>query len=205
MPDLATITDLEDALGRALTDAEAARAPALLGQASTKLRGFCRRQFDPVDGDELILRPVGAVLRLPNRPVSAVSQVAQMGHDGTVAQILTNGTDWSWAGLDEVELWPGGPPPWSDLPDRYQVVYDHGGVPVFIRDKAVEMTLRTLLAPTMAQGLVQERIGQYAYQYGQFPGGQSPGPTVVMTEADERELRLAGYRPSAATIATRAG
>lgn len=205
MPDLATVEDLEAALGRDLTAAEAARAPALLAQASAKLRTFTKMDFAAAEDDEIVLRPVGAMLRLPNRP-TAVSEVAQMGADGSVGRVLP-AAEWAWAGLDEIELWPNSLPPLcSELPDRYRVTYDHDGtVPDFIKVKAVELVLRTLMAPTMAPNLVSERAGNYHYQYGQFPGGQSPGPTVVMTEADERELRLAGYRRGAMSIQTRYG
>jgi hypothetical protein len=96
--------------------------------------------------------------------------------------------------------------PTATYANTYRVTYSHGEstAPQVIIDKTVELVLRTLLAPTQTAGLVQERIGQYAYQYGQASGDQSPGATVRMTKEDKRELVEWGYRRTAGTIQTRA-
>lgn len=209
-PPLATTSDLAETLGRDLTEAEAAKAPRLLASASTKLRAYCRRTFTAVEDDELVLRPVGSELRLPNRPVTEVAQVEQIGTAGSADRVMS-ASEWAFDGIDRIELWPcptavSGVAPTATYANTYRVTYSHGDVVAdqFIVDKAVELALRTLLAPTQVAGLVQERIGQYSYQYGQASGDQSPGATVRLTKDDMRELALAGYRRTAGTIQTRA-
>ncbi|WP_432159062.1 hypothetical protein, partial [Streptomyces sp. bgisy153] len=207
MADLATTTDLEDRLGRALTTEETARAPALLKDASAKVRDFTGQTFTAVTGDTIVLRPVGVMLRLPQRPVTAVTSVAAVGPDGSTVGALSG---WTWDGRDKVSLasaqragsWPVN---WHDpLPDTYQVIYDHGKDPApdGVVATVCAMVLRTLLAPSLTQGMIGERIGQYNYQLQQSTG--SPGATVVMTPDDEKALRRYGPR-RAGTIQVRAG
>ena len=59
---------------------------------------------------------------------------------------------------------------------------------------------RTLLSPTMVEGLAAERVGQYGYQFGQFPGGQSPGVAVRLTAADKQMLVDGGWRRRSVTV-----
>lgn len=209
-PPLATITDLVETLGRDLTTEETAKAPRLLSSASAKLRGYCRRTFTAVEDDELVLRPVGSELRLPNRPVTEVAQVEQIGTAGSADRVMS-ASEWAFDGIDRIELWPrptavSGIAPTATYANTYRVTYSHGKVVAdqVIVDMAVAMTTRTLLAPTQVQGLVAEHAGKYGYQYGQASGDQSPGVAVVLTKADKQELREMGYRRSAGTIQTRA-
>lgn len=210
MPDLADTTDLEATLGRNLTATELAKAPALLASASAKIRAYCRRQFTETEDDELVLRPIGTELRLPGKPVTEVAQVEQIGTAGSADRVMSV-SEWAFDGIDRIELWPcptavSGVLPTATYANTYRVTYSHGEATAdqFITDKCVELVLRTLLAPTQVAGLVQERIGQYSYQYGQASGDQSPGATVRMTREDKRDLAEAGYRRTAGTIQTRA-
>ena len=208
MTDLATEADLVARLGRALTAAELLKTPAMLTDASALIRGYCRRDFTSNANEVAKLRPIAGELRLPHKPVVNVDQVEQIGTSGTPNRVMAV-TEWSFDGIDTICLWPWLPvsgylPPTGTYADTYKITYDNGGtVPVFIVGRCCTMVLRTLIAPTPIEGLTQERIGQYAYQYGQFPGGQSPGPTVVMTKADKTALREAGYRSSAFTVQLR--
>jgi hypothetical protein len=205
---LAHIGHLVARLGRSLTASEKLRAPAMLGDASDEIRGFCRRQFTPAVNDELVIRPVGNVITLPNRPVTSVDSVEVIGTGGT-ADLVLGVDNWAFDGIDRIELYAypvpiTGAVPTGTYANTYRIVYDHGGtVPTPIVGRICKMVFRTLLAPTTVEGLVSERIGQYMYQYGQFPGGQSPGPTVELTDADEKWLRKMGYRSSASTIQLR--
>lgn len=211
MADFATTDDLEDRLGRDLTAAEAAKAPAMLRDATAKIRSFCRRDFSAGEAQEVILRPVGTTLRLPCNP-TAVGLVEVIGVAGT-SDLALGVNEWAWDRIDQIDLWPcvasaagSDVPPTGTYADAYRVTYDAPGtVPDFIVAKTCDMVLRTLIAPTQIEGLASERIGKYAYQYAQFPGGQSPGATVKLTKDDKDELREAGYRPSAATIQLRVG
>jgi hypothetical protein len=207
--DLATQADLEARLGRDLTDDEEARAPALLADASALVRDFTRQNFTAVTGDAIVLRPVGVLLRLPQRPVTAVTSVSVVAPDGTSTTPMTG---WSWDGRDKVDLtWGEFHPDWStaawrdrSIPDTYQVVYDHGDttVPAIVVATVCAMALRTLLSPSMTAGMVAERIGSYNYQLQQ--GGGAPGATVTMTDADEKAVRRYGPR-RAGTIGVEAG
>ncbi|WP_073946520.1 hypothetical protein [Streptomyces kebangsaanensis] len=197
MADLATVEDLEDRLGRPLTEDEAARAPALLRDATARVREFTGQTLSAVAGDAIVLRPVGSLLRLPQRPVTAVHSVAAVGPDGTTVGDLSG---WVWDGRDKVDLTyatPAGswPLAWrGPLPDTYRVTYDHGhtAIPEIIGATVCAMVLRTLLAPSMTPGLASERIGAYSYQLQQ--GAGSAGVSVVMTAEDEKSLRRYGPR-----------
>lgn len=202
---LATVGELEYRLGRPLTDAEAAKAPGALAGASSKIRGYTKLMFDAVADDTIVLRPVGTMLRLPQRPVLAVSLVEMIGTGGTTDLALSV-SEWHWDGIDKIELFPcdvaaTGAAPTGAYANTYRVTYDHGGTtPDFIVDKACDVALRVILSPTQVEGLVSEHIGKYGYNYGQFPGGQSPGASARLTKEDKQELREAGYRKTASTI-----
>ncbi|MGW0933656.1 hypothetical protein [Streptomyces sp. NPDC002666] len=190
-----------------MTDEEAARASAMLADASALVRDFTRQELTAVTDDVIVLRPIGVLVRLPQRPVTAVTSVAAVGRDGSTVGALSG---WVWDGRDKLDLscatasgsWPlnwHGPGP-----DTYQVTYDHGYDPVPPGVVAVvcAMVLRTLLSPSLTAGMVAERIGSYNYQLQQ--GGGAPGATVVMTPADEKALARYGPR-RAGTIAVEAG
>lgn len=209
LPDaLAHIGHLVARLGRALTPAEKLRAPAMLADASDEIRSYCRRQFTPATNDELVIRPVGNTITLPNRPVTSVDQVEVIGTGGT-ADLTLGVNNWEFDGIDRITLWAypcviTGAAPTGTYANTYRITYDHGGdVPTPIVGRICKMVFRSMLAPTMTEGLVQERIGQYSYMYGQFPGGGSPGPTVELTKDDKAWLRERGYRSGASTIQLR--
>lgn len=211
---LAAVTDLEARLGRPLTDTEAARAQTLLGDASALVRRYTRQDFDLTEGDEVVLRPVGTVLRLPQRPVLSVTSVAALSGRDDIADIPLPG--WTWDGIDKIDIaginaatFISLPEWWWDwdsgAPNTYRVVYDHGypTTPDDIVAVVAGMANRVLLAPSMVEGLTSERIGQYGYQFAQFPGGQSPGATVRLAQADKDALIDAGYKRTAGTIQLR--
>jgi hypothetical protein len=203
--DLASTADVEALLGRALTDPEKLRVGGLLSSASTKLRAYCRRSFSEVAGDSVDLRPVGTVLRLPNK-ATAVSSVTQIGTSGTAERLLST-SEWAWDGIDQIDIWPIWPCPPANVPptgsyaNTYRVVYDHsaGGVPDFIRDMCVDMAQDALLAPSQTTRVNSERIGSYSYQMGQGGSG-SAGAAVRLTAEQKRDLAEAGYRRRAGSV-----
>lgn len=207
---LATVADLEARLGRDVTATEAAKADAALADASAALRTYCRRHFTEVEGGELILRPIGSSLRLPNRPVTAIAQLEQIGTAGTADRVMA-ASEWAFDGIDLIELWStpyalSGIAPTGSYANTYRVVYDHGSavVPAFIVGMTCRLVFRSLLAPSPTEGLVSEHIGQYSYQYGQSAGSTSPGVAVRLTDEDKRELVQGGYRRAAGSIQLRA-
>lgn len=206
MADLATADDLEARLGRSLTATEEARAAAYLAEASALIRRYTGQTFDAVDGDTVILRPVGSYLILPQLPVTAVDEVRGVDADGTPGTALTG---WRWDGLERIDITTvgffAGEPwwPWPFGPESFQVLYDHGSGQVGedVVGVACNMVLRTLLSPSLVEGMTSERIGQYSYQLGQTAGGAASGVAVRLTETDKDALR--SYRPQAGSIQVR--
>lgn len=203
---LAGISDLEDRLGRALTDTEARRAASLLADASALVRSYTRQDFDLVTGDTVVLRPVGTTLTLPHRPVVAVTSVVGIGGRANIPDVTLNG--WTWDGLDEIDVHGVG---WRtaidyDLeldyegwcPESYRVLYDHGfpETPGNVVGIVCGMVNRVLLAPSPVEGMTSEQIGQYRYQMG-----GSAGASARLTPADKSDLDW--YRRKAGTIQLR--
>ncbi|MCC9712075.1 hypothetical protein E4N62_46840 [Streptomyces sp. MNU76] len=209
MADLATVEDVEARLGRDLTEEEAARAPSLLADASALVREYTGRDFEAVADDVIVLRPVGVLLRLPQRPVTAVNSVAAVAPDGTATAVMSG---WSFDGVDKIDLTYAtysadfASDAWRDRcqPDTYQVDYDHGDatIPAIVVKVVCDMVLRTLLSPSMTPGMVAERIGAYNYQLQQ--GAGATGARVVMDDQDEKALKRYGPR-RAGTIQVEAG
>src|SRR5690606_36466189 len=106
MAPLATVEDLEARLGRELTSEEAARANALLADASALIRGWTRQDFTLTLGDVITLRPVGTVVRLPQRPVQAVTAVVAVGGSEAIPDVPLPVGSWTWDGIDKVDIWP---------------------------------------------------------------------------------------------------
>lgn len=203
---LASLVDLTDRLGRDLTDAETSRAPALLTDASAKVRAFCRQGFTLVTDDVVVLRPVGTILRLPQRPVVDVTAVEAMPGLEGVAPVALAG--WTFDGISTVDVHGIGtlvlnlPEWWYDLEgavNTYRVTYSHGWaeVPELVVAKVCELVNRVLVAPSPVEGMVSERIGAYSYTLQQ--GAGAPGPGIRLTPDDKRELIDAGYRRGVAS------
>lgn len=211
MASLITQEQFEDRLGRELTAAEEARFPGLSADASAKIRAYTGQTFDLVEDDEYVGRPVGTKVRLPQRPVLAVTSVTAVGYGGVGDIVLPEVGGWGWDGLDLVEIYPMAgrvwvnmPEAWDDAdgPNTYLIVYDHGyaAAPDIVVAVGFDMLSRTLLSPSMTPGLTSERIGQYSYQMGQFPGGGTAGASVILTEADKAMLDAAGFRMRSKTV-----
>ena len=202
---LADIADLEARLGRKITNpAEITQAQAFLADASAKVSSYTRQEFALITGDEVVLRPVGTLLRLPERPVVAVTSVTAIGCDGQAEFPLAG---YCWDGSDLIDLagWSGAvinyPDWWDDAggSDSYRVIYDHGYavIPVAVIAVVCGMVNRVLSSPSPVEGMVTEKIGQYSY--GLQQGAGANGLTVRLTDDDKHAL--ARYRRTASTIA----
>lgn len=209
---LATISDLIALVGTdVLTDAQIARAPALLAQASALIRRYTGQTFTAVANDVVVLRATGTEVRLPQRPVTAVASVKAVGWAGLADITLPVGT-WGWDGLDIINIQPFDQGWWVNLPDvvleggyadTYRVTYSHGETtaPADVVGVCCGMTLRVLTSPSMVEGLTSEHIGAYSYLTGQGPGAGTAGAVVRLTETDKEALAL--YRRKATTIQLR--
>lgn len=202
MVPLASLTDLSDRLGRPLTASEEARAQALLGDASAKVRSYTKQAFTRTDNETVVLRAQQGEIRLPQKPVIDVTAVVAIGAGGAPDLPVVG---WQWDGLDIVRTATDTPSInmpelWYDedvtaYPGTYRVTYSHGDaeVPADVVAVVARMALRTLTAPTTAGGVTGETIGPYSYR----TDGSGAGTAVLMTDDDRRELNDAGYRPKA--------
>jgi hypothetical protein len=171
MTALATPDDLKARLGRDLTEAELARAEALLDDASAMIRAYTGQAFDKVTGDVAVLRVQSGTVRLPQRPVTAVTSVVAIGGAGMpdVAVI-----DYVFDGIDQIRIGEGTfiinlPAIWWDddgYPGTFRITYDHGydTVPADVVTIVCRMVLRPITAPTLAGGVTSETIGSYSYR-----------------------------------------
>lgn len=206
MTALATADDLAARFGRDLTPAEEARAEALLADASAMIRAFTGQDFAVVDDDQVTLRGQGGTVRLPQRPVTAVTSLIAIGGDGAPDVTVI---DWIWDGIDQIRIGEGSfvinlPAIWWDddgYPGTYRITYSHGyeTVPADVVAVVCGMVMRTLTAPTMAGGVRSETIGPYSYQLD----AAGTGISVMMTDTDRKALKR--YRPDAGMISVRRG
>jgi hypothetical protein len=204
---LACVSDVEVRLGRTFTSDEAARVQVLLDDASALVQAYTRRTFGPPTTETVVLRESAGVVRLPKKPVTAVTSVVLIGVGG-VPDITVVG--WGWDGLDVVDVsgWDSAIvnlPEWVNdrawLPSTYRVTYTHGyaQVPPDVVAVVCGMVGRTMSAPTTQSGISSETIGSYSYRTSE-PG---MGVSVSLTAADKGLLDDAGYKVKAATTPVR--
>ena len=202
MTALATPQDLEARLGRPLTAVEAARAPALLDDASALIRAYTGQAFGLVVDDEVVLRVQAGIVRLPQRPIAAVSAVVAIGGAGMPDITVV---DYVFDGVDQVRLGGGAavinlPEIWWDdedgYPGTYRVTYSHGYAtsPADVVAVACAMVLRTLTAPTAQGGITSETIGSYSYNLKAADTG------VAVSLGQPERQALARYRRTEAMI-----
>lgn len=190
---LAQSTDVQNALGRPLTADEQARVGFLLDRASQKIRAWSRLEFTQQLGDVKVLRIVKSTIRLPQRPVTAVSKVQLIGFDG----VLRYPVPFQWDGLDKILFYADYQV--LNLPEillnanttTAEVTYDHGyaTIPDDVVDKTVELVIRCLMAP-LAPGVQSVQTGPMGYRiaagYGALP---------VLTADDQADLKAYAPRP----------
>lgn len=166
---LATPEDIHDRIGRDLTQAELIRLPALLADASAAVRNYTGASFTQATSS-VKLRVRNGRVRLPQRPVTAITTVKGLNLDGTVGAAIAG---WRWDGYQELSV--GAPSliangPWYPW-DRYwslEVTYTHGypSVPGDVRAVVCSIALRALGRKPDEAGLMSESIDGYSYQVG---------------------------------------
>lgn len=207
MAALASKADLAARLGRDITCEEDARLDALLADASALVRAYTGQDFAETADAEVTLRASGGMIRLPQRPVTAVSSVVAIGWQGVPDITLT---DWWWDGLDQIRIGAGNyvinlPETWWDdedgYPGTFRVTYSYGyaAPPADVVAVVCGMVLRTLTAPTAAGGVTSETIGPYSYRL------ESAGTGTSVSLGDMERKTLARYRRTAGTISVRVG
>lgn len=201
MEPLASTDDLEARLGRPLTPEEAARADALLADASAVIRAYTGQDFDLVTDDVVVLRASGGSITLPQRPVVAVTRVVAVGGNDALPDFTV--IDWVFDEIDTIRIGDGNyviniPEVWWDddgYPGTYRITYSHGyaQVPPDVVGVACAMALRVLHNPA---GLRSEGIGPYSVTYATPATGEQLGVNLTRYE----KQTLARYRRSATTI-----
>lgn len=202
MSALASQADLEARLGRDLTTAEESRVRALLDDASALVRAYTGQSFTVVADDQIVLRAASGQITLPERPVTAVTQVVAVGGSEALPDFTV--ADWLFDGIDTIRVGDGAciinlPEAWSDedgYPGTYRVTYSHGyaAVPADVLSVVCGMALRPLTTPTTAGGVVSETIGSYSYRLDAAGSGLG-----VAMAAEDRKI-LGRYRRKATTI-----
>ncbi|MCL2728801.1 MAG: hypothetical protein FWE15_02115 [Actinomycetia bacterium] len=205
-PPLITAADVTGRLGRDLTDAENARAPALMNDASVLIRRYCRQDFLHHEDDTAELRADGAVVKLPGPPVQKVSKVlALSGIDGIPDFPVTW---WRFNGIDEVMIGDPEhsgvinlPAIWWDLaygPQTFTVTYSHGPeeVPEDVVMVAANAVCSVFTSPTQASGVIGETVGAYSYRL------ESGGAGVAVSLKPSDYALLDDYRDKAVTVRT---
>jgi len=190
---LATVSDVEARLGRALTADEQDRLEAILDDVSAVIRSYTGQQFDRAETtDRLKVR--GGKVTLPQLPVVAVDTVVNMDGNAvahrwyagaTVELLLSVPDEWAWE-------------PYRITPSWVDVTYTHGydEVPADIVAVVCQVALRAFGTDATAAGVVQESIDDYSYRVGTIAAS---GPAGLM--ADERAV-LNRYLAPQASVST---
>lgn len=161
MDPLATMDDFEGRLGRSLTTSEAVRVVLLLEGASGAVRTYTGQEIT-VGETTARLTVNRGVVRLPQRPVSAVD---------TVEDTNGNPVTFTWLGDDRVQV-PANVPdswawvPWSNGITAVDVTYTHGYevVPAEIVDLVCEKVRRVLEG--QAANVTSVALGDASMSFG---------------------------------------
>jgi hypothetical protein len=197
---LAAVADVEARLGRQVTDTEAERIDRLLVDASAAVRNYTGRTFTQ---EAIVYRTRvdmrNGRLRLPQRPVVAVTSVHAMNLDGTVGGALSA---WMFDGIDTLTLASPGLVINATTPDCdqqvVQIAYTAGydDVPDDIVAVVCSITARAFGVPPDETAIQQESIVGYSTTLGSVGAA---GPVGMLN--DERAI-LDRYRLPVGPIRT---
>lgn len=194
MADLFTSTDVVARLGRTLTSSEAAKIAALIKDASASIRNYTHQTISQVTGDVVRVPVRNGKLRLPQRPVTAVSNVSNTAVSPLYYQ---------WIGDDTISVGPTGINAFGWEPYRIglmtvQVTYDHGYVPIpdDIVGVGCSIVMRALGREPTDAGITSESIQGYSYSLG--AAGAAGAFGLLQAEKDVLE----GYKKSGGQVQT---
>jgi len=191
---LCQVTDISGRLGRSLTSAEAVRVPFLIGDATSQIVRYCRKDFQLHTNDVVEIKGDGSTIKLPYRPVTSVSDVIAISGRPDIPNIPVSW--WVFDGIDEISIAESTasgvinlPEAWYDFgafPGTFQVTYTHGYsiIPDDVVMVAANAVISVLQAPTIAAGVIGETIGPYSYRMERSGGGLA----VALTQADLNAL-----------------
>jgi hypothetical protein len=165
MPDpLATLDDLQDRIGRVLEGDDVTRALAILDDASAAVRSYTGQTISEATTTDR-LQPRRGLLRLPQRPVTAVASVQNT--DGIdVSYTWDHGSTVNLGGygfLNSFEV-----EPFRNQRMWLDVTYTHGWetVPADIIAVVCQIAGRAYGRPLEDTGLQSESIAGYSYSLG---------------------------------------
>lgn len=186
MAALATVDDVADVIGP-IPEAAATRVSNLLDKVSASVRRYTGQTFDAVTDDVVRVWPRDGYVRLPQRPVTAVSSVVIYGTamaEGSY-EFTANGYLRPLAPL----LWDNGweCPDWLWPSTPVTVTYDHGGgsppdIALVVAQKA------GALYRFGVEGTQAEAIDGYSATY------RAPGAGAAWTP--DQKMILDSYRRS---------
>lgn len=173
MTSLASSTDFETRLGRALDNSELDRVEALLADASAAIRHYTGQTFDyGVSTDRLWVRRSRVLL--PQRPVLNVTAVVDK--DGNSVEY-----EWHGAGFDQLYLTPGLDSCWPltrpSVPPVVDVTYYRGyqQMPPDVVSVCCSIALRTFGVAADSGGIQSESIEGYSYTLGTVAAAGTSG------------------------------
>ena len=186
MADLATESQVVDALGRSLTTDEEFRLGWLLSRASAVVRSYAGQEFSPATASE-VLRVRDGRVTLTHEPVQSITSVTWTAEDGTAGAA----TSYTFDGIRTVTLDGAahiiGTAETAAGQGTVHVTYDHGhdSVPADVLGIVVDAVIRQLLAPGGGvAGLRYLAVGGVVETYSdQYTSGQ-----VFLTGDDKAVL-----------------
>lgn len=161
-PLLASVADLALLTGGTFADDDPRALCALRG-AGGRIRAYTRQKLHQVAGDTALLHGGKQILRLPERPVTALNSITVRYYGpwylpvGDAPYGLIPANFFTWDGHDQVQLAIGGV--WPEL---LQVDYDHGyaTVPDAVVDVCLALAARRL---DDTSGYRSETLAGYSY------------------------------------------
>lgn len=172
-PVLATVQQLEARLGQTV---DAARATALLEDASAVVRGYTGQYFTRVLDDRVTFRVDRGSVVLPQRPADKPTLISEFGGGVLPASA------WWWGGIGVVEFgspsWVANGPTVSRFPRTVEITYSHGyaEIPGDVVAVVCQMVGRVILSES-TPGLMSEAIDDYQYRLG---GGIVSGAVALV-------------------------
>lgn len=184
---LFTVDDVEARLGRDLTAAETARSDGLIADVSAAVRARTGQQLTEATSTDVRLRVRRGKVRLPQRPVTAVT---------AIKDVNGNPLTFTWLGDDMVQVQPNLDPfsyvPWRNGISVVDVTYTHGYATADMPDDIIgvccSVFARAVGRNPLDSGVTAETIAGYSYTMGAV--GAAGGFGLL---ADEREI-LDRYR-----------
>lgn len=194
---MADLFTLEELASRVQSDLDTATATLARAGATALVESYCRTSFTATAETTLVLRVRDGRVRLPHRPVTAVSSVSTIGDDGAPLAVLAG---WTFDGIDTVRV--DGIAGIINLAEdaltsgtvSVTFTYGYATVPADVKEVALSVAHRMYTNPA---GMRQESVGAYSVTIGT----NEVGTTLYSAE----KLVLDRYRKTTGTVRTGGG